>query len=81
MKISNIIKEIASAHPYKEKGNPNSYTDYNQGWSDACDILGERIKDEIEGHSYCPNCGSPEVVEFLNRNKRQCQICAEIWKI
>lgn len=28
----------------------------------------------------CPNCKSNEIVEFLNRNKRQCQICEHLWQ-
>jgi len=45
--IDKIIKEISDQHPYKEKGNRDSYSQYNEGWSDACEVLGERIKKEL----------------------------------
>jgi hypothetical protein len=28
----------------------------------------------------CPNCKSPDVVEFIGKNKRSCQICGHSWK-
>lgn len=28
----------------------------------------------------CPNCGSKDVVQFLNTGKRICQTCSELWK-
>lgn len=28
----------------------------------------------------CPNCNSESIIEFLNRNKRECQMCGHIWK-
>ena len=43
--LDKIIEEVSDLHPYKEIGNRNSYSEYNEGWSDACDILGERIKE------------------------------------
>ena len=39
-----IIEEVEDMHPYKESGNRDSYSQYNEGWADACDILGEAIK-------------------------------------
>jgi len=42
-KIEKIISVTEDEHPYKEAGNPDSYSSYNEGWTDACDILGERI--------------------------------------
>ena len=50
-KIEQIIEATANQHPYKEKGNRDSYSSYNQGWSDACDILGERVKEVVA--NYC----------------------------
>ena len=38
-----IIDETTEAHPYRQRGKPETYSDYNQGWEDACDILGNRI--------------------------------------
>ena len=37
------IFEIAKMHPYKESGNPDSYTDFNQGWSMAIDKVIEEM--------------------------------------
>ena len=45
--IDKIIEEVTAEHPYKERGNRDSYSQYNEGWSDACDILGERIKQAL----------------------------------
>lgn len=38
-----IIEKVSEQHPYKEIGNINSYNQYNEGWSDACDIIKEKI--------------------------------------
>lgn len=44
MDIDKIINEVEEMHPYKKVGDRDSYSQYAEGWSDACDILGERIK-------------------------------------
>lgn len=41
--IEKIIEKVESLHPYKESGNRDSYSEYNEGWSDACDVLGNMI--------------------------------------
>ena len=41
--IGIIISTIEAMHPYKQRGDRNSYTEYAEGWSDACDILGNAI--------------------------------------
>jgi len=45
--IEQIISEVEDIHPYKERGNADSYSDYNQGWSDACDVIEQRLKDNF----------------------------------
>jgi len=45
--IDKVISEVEYMHPYKEAGNLDSYSEYNEGWTDACDILGERIKTKL----------------------------------
>ena len=45
--IDKIIEEVSNEHPYKERGNPDSYSLYNEGWCDACDRLGEKIKQSL----------------------------------
>jgi len=42
--IDKLISKTEDEHPYKETGNRDSYSEYNEGWTDACDILGERFK-------------------------------------
>lgn len=42
--IASKIDLVEDEHPYKETGSLNSYSRYNEGWSDACD----RCYDEIE---------------------------------
>lgn len=37
--INDIISEVEAEYPYKEHGNRGSYSKYNEGWSDACDII------------------------------------------
>ena len=34
-----LIDEASEIHPYKVVGDSNTYSNYNQGWSDACDWL------------------------------------------
>ena len=46
-KIDNIISKVEDLHPYKEVGNRDSYSSYNEGWSDACDVLGSEIKENL----------------------------------
>lgn len=41
-----LIDEAAEKYPYKIIGLPNTYSDYNQGWTDACDWLYANIEDE-----------------------------------
>ncbi|KKK74267.1 hypothetical protein LCGC14_2885500, partial [marine sediment metagenome] len=43
-RIEEVIVEVERMHPYKKPGARESYYEYAEGWSDACDILGERFK-------------------------------------
>lgn len=43
-KIDTIIEQVEAMHPYKQSGNRDSYSDYNQGWSCACDIVQQRLE-------------------------------------
>lgn len=47
MDIDKIINEVAEMHPYKQPGDWDSYNQYAEGWTDACDILGEKIKEYL----------------------------------
>ena len=39
-----LIDEASEIHPYKVVGDSNTYSNYNQGWSDACDWLYANIE-------------------------------------
>ena len=43
--IEKTIVRIEDMHPYKKPGVRESYYEYAEGWSDACDVLGEAIKE------------------------------------
>lgn len=36
-----IAISAEDVHPYKVAGQPETYSDYNQGWSDACGYISE----------------------------------------
>ncbi len=42
--VTKIIEEIEDLHPYKQSGDRDSYSDYSQGWADACDVILSRLK-------------------------------------
>lgn len=40
-----IADYAADEHPYdKNPGKPETFSDYNQGWHDACDYIRERLE-------------------------------------
>jgi hypothetical protein len=41
--IKGVISEVDDMHPYKVAGNADSYSSYNEGWSDACGIIEGRL--------------------------------------
>lgn len=46
--LDKIISEAEDMHPYKESGNRESFSKYNEGWSDACDVLGNMIRKALK---------------------------------
>lgn len=46
IEITNIIEEVEDMRPYKQLGNRDSYSEYNEGWSDACDVILSKLKGE-----------------------------------
>jgi hypothetical protein len=47
--IKDIISEVTEMHPYKKPGDRNSYLEYAEGWSDACnEFLSRLAHPEIE---------------------------------
>lgn len=76
-------------HPYKKFGTPETYSKYNEGWSDACDYIRGKMESTpatdvapvvhgkwIDGvESYKPILMEPyEMVTHLI-----CSSCNEIW--
>ena len=45
--ISKISSEVSDMNPYKQSGNRDSYSSYNEGWADACDVLEQRLLAEL----------------------------------
>ena len=41
-----LIDEATEIYPYKIIGLPNTYSDYNQGWTDACNWLYANIESD-----------------------------------
>jgi len=42
--IKKVIDEVYETHPYKKAGDRDSYSEYNEGWTDACDIIESKIE-------------------------------------
>jgi hypothetical protein len=40
-----IATEVAEQHPYKVPDDRATYSSYNEGWTDACDIILEKLND------------------------------------
>lgn len=41
--LLNKIDELIEQNPYKQSGNPDSYSSYNEGWNDALDLIQQEI--------------------------------------
>lgn len=42
-----IADYAADAHPYdKDPNNPDTFSDYNRGWNDACDYIRDKLENE-----------------------------------
>ncbi len=39
-----IVEHAEDEHPYKVPQVPETYSDYNQGWSDACVYIREKLE-------------------------------------
>lgn len=46
--IDKIYNQVSELHPYKEPGNRDSYSEYNEGWSDACEEIRIRLIKELK---------------------------------
>jgi hypothetical protein len=64
-KQRHIIESVRAQYPYKHIGNPESYSDFNQGWESACyAILEAMVADEQTFESV-----SRPVMKWLAENK------------
>lgn len=43
--LEKILEEIKAEHPYKVPGNYDSYSQYNEAWSDAIDRVRARLEE------------------------------------
>lgn len=41
--LNKELEDLEKIHPYKVIGNPDTYSSYNEGWSDALDAVNSRI--------------------------------------
>lgn len=46
-KLGKIIDEVEAQNPYKVPGQRDTYSEYAEGWSDACDIIRSKIQDYL----------------------------------
>ena len=42
-KVREVLNEVAELYPYKEQGNRDSYSQYNEGWQDAIASIESRL--------------------------------------
>jgi len=61
-KIIEICNEVADERPYKQKGNPDSYNSYNEGWTDACDVIEQSLIEQLT-HPEPPQSGVVDIYE------------------
>lgn len=55
--LEKILEEIGAEHPYKVPGNYDSYSQYNEAWSDAIDRVRARLENffkEKENDGWIP---------------------------
>lgn len=46
--IEDMYLSVYKMHPYKEKGNADSYSKFNEGWSDACSVFESELEKHFE---------------------------------
>lgn len=74
-----IADYSADEHPYsKDPEHPETYSDYNQGWNDACDYIRGKLED-------MPDADVAQVRhgrwKRYGRNLGECSNCGEIVNI
>jgi len=64
--IIEICRKVEDMYPYKESGNIDSYSKYNEGWSDACDVLEQTLLESLTQQDEASK-------EF--KKKTKCPVC------
>ena len=41
--ITDAINRVSNQYPYKQEGNRDSYSSYNEGFQDACDLIEHEV--------------------------------------
>jgi len=47
------VLELAQKHPYKVKGNHDTYSQYNEAWSDFADLIEQQLTDLLPAERDC----------------------------
>lgn len=72
------IKPIEDMHPYKQRGNPDSYSQYNEGWTDACgafyDVIEQVIYDVIEQVIADTQADTKDRLEAIERRSKEVDV-------
>jgi len=51
MKAKDYLKKLRDLHPYREAGKPETYSKYNEGWSDALDLV-QNVFEQAQKDAY-----------------------------
>lgn len=82
LSIEEYFKELLEKHPYKQKGNSDSYNTYNEGWQDALDLAMQLVKkiqiDAIE--ETCKLCAENAECDENAISRQSILQCAEMLK-
>lgn len=79
-----IADYAADEHPYdKNPEKPETYSDYNQGWNDACDYIREQLENAVKEDVApvavdavlvvrCKDCAESAILGDPAENRRYC---------
>ncbi len=69
--IKQIIKDVEAENPYKIKGKHETYSQYNEGWSDCCARFEFKIDELMELHKKLINDKFLEKQQILQEKMEQ----------
>lgn len=75
-----LIDEAAEKYPYKIIGLPDTYSNYNQGWTDACDWLYANIESD-NLPSVTPKFTDDEIQKMQELEQAQLEKAYELGKV